>query len=170
MSSRFTAMDVEKQEFKRSMRGFDADDVRLYLRSVAEEIERLNLENGDFREEIGRLRRDNEEFKSREATLQQTLVSAQRMTDEMTEKSKASADLLLREARMKSERVLQETQDQLARLEAEISRCKLQRDLFENRLRGTVEEHLTLLDRRLGERDEPDRLRLVRRRNDSEVG
>jgi len=163
-------MDVEKQEFKRSMRGFEPDDVRLYLKSVAEEIGRLNLENGNFREEIGRLARENEAHKSREQTLQQTLVSAQRMTEEMTEKSRASADLLLREARMRSEQVLQETQDQLARLEAEISRCKLERDLFENRLRGTVEEHLTLLDRRVGERDEPDRLRLVRRRGDADVG
>ena len=170
MSSRVTAMDVEKQEFKRSLRGFEPDEVQLYLKSVAEEIERLNLENQELREDIGHLRRDNEDFRGREATLQATLVSAQRMTEDMTAKSRAAADLMMKEARHKAERTLHETQDQLARLEAEISRCKLERDLFEKRLRCTVEEHLTLLDQRNEDREEPDNLRLIRRRVGTEAG
>ena len=55
MSSRLTAMDIEKQEFGRRLRGYDPEEVRLYLRSVAEEVERLNLENGRLLEEIGEL-------------------------------------------------------------------------------------------------------------------
>ena len=37
MSSRFTAMDVEKQEFTRKVRGYDPDEVRIFLSAVAEE-------------------------------------------------------------------------------------------------------------------------------------
>lgn len=39
MSTRLTAMDIEKQVFTRKMRGFDPDEVQLFLRAVAEEIE-----------------------------------------------------------------------------------------------------------------------------------
>ena len=148
MSDRLTAMDVQKQEFRRAFRGCAPEEVRMYLQSVAEELKRLSLENGDLREETGRLRADLEEFKKRDRTLQATLVSAQKMADELRQRSRSEADLMIKEARMKSERTLQESQDQLARLEAEISRAKLERDLFEKRVRATIEEHLDLLEHR----------------------
>ena len=116
MSDRLTAMDIEKQEFKRSMRGFDPDEVKLFLRSVAEEVQRLNLDNADLREEQGRLKSEVEKYRAREKTLQDTLVAAQKMSDELTSKSRAEADLLVKEARMKAERLLQQSQDQLSRL------------------------------------------------------
>jgi hypothetical protein len=66
--------------------------------------------------------------------------------------------------------MLQEAQDQLASLEAEIGRCKIERDLFEKRLRCALEEHMSLLEGR-GEKDgEFDNLRVLHRRAGSEVG
>ena len=170
MSNRLTAMDIEKQEFQRKVRGFDPDQVTLFLRSVAEEIERVNLQNAELREEIGRLRLESEELRSRERTLQETLVTAQRMTTDLKEKSRAEADMVIREARMRAERTVQESQDQLARIDAEMSRCKLERDLFEKRLRSMIEEHLSLLNRRQEERNDLDNVTLLHRSTHSDVG
>ena len=163
--SRLTAMDVESQEFPVRFRGYDPQDVRLFLRSVAEELERLNLENGKLREQVGAAKTAVDEFRRREQMLQQTLLTAQSMTGEMKEKAKAEAELLLRRARLDTERMLQQAQDQLARLESEISRSKLERDLFERRLRGTIEEHLSLLDQRRSDGSkELDNLHVLPRR------
>ncbi len=148
MSTRITPMDIERQEFPRKMRGYDVEQVRMYLKAIAEEIERVNLENAELLEEIGELRVRNEAYAEREQTLQQTLVTAQNMSGEMKERARSEADLVVREARLSSERMLQQAQDQLARLDAEISRCKLERDLFERRLRGVIDEHLRMLDQR----------------------
>jgi cell division initiation protein len=169
--SRLTAMDIEKQDFRSKLRGYDPEEVRLFLRSISEEVERLNLENGEFREEVGRLKQAAQEIRGREQALQQTLVTAQSMTGEMKEKARAEAELVVRRARLNSERMLQQAQDQLARLEAEISRCKLERDLFERRLRGTIEEHTALLDQRQQSDHEVDNLHvLLPRRANSEAG
>lgn len=170
MSERLTAMEIERQEFKRSIRGFEPEDVKLYLRSVAEEVQRLNLENADLREEQGRLKSEVEGFRSREKTLQDTLVAAQKMSDELASKSKAEADLLVKEARVKAERLLQQSQDQLSRLEDEISRTRLEADSFERRLRGAIEQHLELLDLRKAKRDDPSNLHLLRRATGSDAG
>ena len=168
--SRLTAMDVESQEFPVRFRGYDPQDVRLFLRSVAEELERLNLENGRLREQVGAAKTAVDEFRRREQMLQQTLLTAQSMTGEMKEKAKAEAELLLRRARLDTERMLQQAQDQLARLESEISRAKLERDLFERRLRGTIEEHLSLLDQRRTDVKELDNLHVLPRRTVSDAG
>ena len=168
MSDRITAMDVERQEFKRKVRGFDPEEVSLYLRSVSEEIERLNLDNARLLEENGRLVRQVAEHATREQTLQQTLVTAQTMSAELKERSQVQADQLMHEARFKAERTLQETQDQLARLEAEISRARLDRDLFERRLENTIEEHQKMLEQRRSEREiTPDNVRPIRTGRDT---
>jgi len=163
-------MDVEKQVFRRKLRGYDPEEVGYYLKSVAEEIERLNLENGEMREEIGRLTQQREELRAREQMLEKTLVTAQSMASDMKERAQAQADLLIRDARLKSERTLQMAQDQLARLETEISRCKIERDLFERRLRGVIDEHTVLLEQRQEERGELDNVHILHRRAGSEAG
>ena len=170
VSARLTAMDVEQQEFTRKVRGYDPDEVKLYLKSVAEEIERLNLENATVREEMGQLRERLEEYRQRERMLQDTLLTAQRMAEEHRENTRVESELLVKEARIKAERLLEQAQDQLAALESEIAQARLERDVFENRLRSAVQEHLSLLELRKAERAEVDNLRFLRRRTGSEVG
>ena len=170
MSERISAMDIERQEFGRRLRGYDADDVRLFLKSVSDEVQRLNLENGKLHEDIARLKPQVDELRAREKTLQETLISAQRMADEMTNQSRAEAELLVKEARIKAERILQQSQDQLVRIEDEIGRAKLERDAFERRLRSAVEQHLELLELRQSDRSELENVRVLRRTPVSEVG
>jgi cell division initiation protein len=170
MSTRLTAMDIERQAFTRKMRGYDPDEVQLFLRAVAEEIERVNLENGALNEEAGALRMRLEDFKDRERTLQETLVTAQMMSADLKDRSRAEADLLVKEARFKAERLLEQAQDQLHALENEIGRLRLEKDAFENRLRAAIEEHLSLLDLRKQEKADTDNLRFLRRRSTTDVG
>jgi len=170
MTTRLTAMDIEKQAFTRKMRGYDADEVQLFLRAVAEEIGRLNLENQTLSEESGTLRQRIEDFKERERTLQETLVTAQMMSADLKERAKSEADLLIKEARFKAERVLEQAQDQLKSLEDEIGRLRLEKDAFESRLRSAIEEHLSLLDLRKQEKADIDNLRFLRRRSTTDVG
>ena len=170
MSERITAMDIERQEFPSKLRGYDPENVRMYLKSVAEEVERLNLENGKQREELGEFKQQVGEYKAREKTLQDTLVSAQGMAGDIKARSQAEAELVLREARIKSERLMQQTQDQLARLEDEIGRSKLERDNFERQVRSLVEHHLSLLDARQQQRSDPDNVRVLRSIGGSDAG
>ena len=170
MSDRMTAMDVEKQEFTRKMRGYDTDEVRLYLKAVAEEVARLQLDNQLQREELGRVQARLDDFRERERTLQETLVTAQKMSEEMKGKSAKEAELLVKEARLKGERILEQAQDQLQMLENEIGRLRLEKDAFENRLRAMLEEHVALLDLRKQEKGDLDNLRFLRRRSSGDIG
>jgi cell division initiation protein len=170
VSSRLTAMDIEKQEFRRKLRGYDQEEVEMYLKSVAEEFERITLQNSELQEEVGRLRSLEKELRSRERLLQQTLVTAQGMSEEIKERARKESDLVVRDARMKSERMLQEAQDQLARLEEAIGRAKIEKDLFDKRLRCALEEHMSLLEHRGEQNGEMENVHVLHRATGSEVG
>jgi cell division initiation protein len=148
MAERITAMDIESRDFKRRMRGYDEDEVQLFLKSVADEVQRINLENLESREALGQARTRIVEYEKHEKALQDALIATQRFGDELVEKSRAEADLLVREARLTSERMLQQAQDQLERIEDEIRRAQLERSDFERQLRASVEHHLELLELR----------------------
>jgi cell division initiation protein len=170
MSSRLTAMEIESQSFGRKWRGYDPSDVDLFLRSVSEEVQRLSMENGQLREETGRLKQELQGVRSREDSLQKTLVTAQRMTDEMRERAGKESELLVREARLRAEGLLRDAQDRLKRLDSDINRSRLERDTFERRLRGVLEQHLALLDMRREASPDGDTLRVLPVRVSSESG
>jgi cell division initiation protein len=170
MSSRLTAMDIENQDFSRKMRGYDPEEVDLFLKSVSENVERLTLENGEMLEELGHLRKQLEELRAHERTLQETLVSAQRMGEEMKDRAGREGELVVQEARHRADRMHAEAQNSLMRLEADISRAKLDRETFERQLRSVIEQHLTLLDLRRDARSKVDNLRVLPNRLGSETG
>ena len=137
--------------------------------------DKLALESGaDFeaplREEAGKLQAQAQEHRDRERALRETLVTAKEMASTLEQKSREESNLMVKEARLKSERMLERAQDQLTLIETEISRAKLERDFFENRLRSVIEEHGALLDLRKRERSEKDNLRFLRRRTTPAAG
>lgn len=147
MAERLTAMDIEQQVFARRLRGLDPDEVSLFLRAVAGEVERLNLDQARLAEENGQLQAELAELRGREKTLQHTLVTAQGVADELRRQADRQAELILAEARLRGERVVAEAQARLLALEARVEALKLERQRFERRLRQTIDEHLGLLDR-----------------------
>ncbi len=170
MSSRLTAMDVENQDFSRKMRGYDPHEVDLFLKSVAENVERLTLENGEMAEELGHLREQLEELRAHEKTLQETLVTAQRMAEEVKDRAGREGELVIQEARNRADSMHADAQNTLVRLEADVSRAKLDRETFERQLRSVIEQHLTLLDMRRDARAKLDNLRVLPNRIGSETG
>jgi cell division initiation protein len=142
----------------------------MYLQSVAEQFQHLNLENQELRQSVANLGEKLDEIQGREEMLQKTLVSAQAMSDDMKESARREADLVVRESRVKGERLLEQAQDQLSRIEAEIGRTRLERNSFDSRLRAILEEHISMLDLREEERTDHENLRFLPRRSESEAG
>lgn len=161
MSDRLTAMDIEKQQFQRKVRGFDPEEVELFLRSVAGEFERMNLENGKLLEELGELRGELKELRGRETALQQTLISAQAMAEDQKQRARDESELIIKDARLQSEQLLSDARGTLTRLEADIDRTRAERESFEHRLRSMIDQHLTLLDMRRQARAGLDNVRVL---------
>jgi cell division initiation protein len=139
-------LEITQREFGRKFRGLDPEEVHTFLEQIAEEMTRLVQETTDRAAQIQRLEAQLRVHQEREDSLRNTLVTAQKMTDEIKANATREADLALKEAELKAERLMEQAHRRLAQVQAEIAELVRQRDLFAAKLRGLLKTHLELLD------------------------
>lgn len=145
---RLTPLEIQKQGFGRSLHGYAYDEVRAYLQLVAEEVEellkdneRLSRENAMFREEI-------HDHSEREQILKNTLLSAQKVSEEVKENARKEAELIVKDGELLSERIMSQTMMRVAELERTIQDLKLQRKAARSKLQSALEiyQQMVLVD------------------------
>jgi cell division initiation protein len=161
---KITPLDIQGHEFKRKLRGYDPDEVKAFLTLVAEEYERLVVVGGKLADEVAELKDRLGDLKERERILKETLYTAQKLADDMKAEARKERDLLLKEAELKAERLMDHANKRVAQLETQILDLKAERDAFEAKLRGLIEQHSRLLDMRKEEEDVASRLTFLKRR------
>lgn len=159
-----TPMDIQKMRFSQKMRGYDPEEVEEFLSVVADElvshlgeIERLQRENRAYRQRV-------EEVQEREGRLQDTLLRAQQVSEEINEGAKREAKLLVREAEITADRVIQQALDQSTRIEAKITQLRAARRELQLKLKNTLELFQGLVEQDMEEEQNTATVRTMPRR------
>jgi len=141
-----TPLDIQQQQFKGKMLGgLDPLDVDAFLQMVASEMEVLIRENSDLKEQGKKITQQLEELSQREVTLRDTMLAAQKITEEMKANAQKEATLLISEAELKGERIVADAENRLMQLNNQIHEIKRQKLQFESNLRSSLESHLKML-------------------------
>jgi len=147
---RITPMDIRQQQFTvRMFRGFDVQEVDTFLEDLAEDYETLLKENQLLKEQLQTLEERARGVEDRERILQETLVTTQRLTEDMKESARREAALLVREAELSGEKMVEAARASEASIQAEIAALKRMRRQLAEALRSTVEMYQRLLDQDL---------------------
>jgi DivIVA domain-containing protein len=141
-----TPLDVRKQQFRRVMRGVDADEVKTFLAQVAEEMERLIRANADLDERTGQLSSQIGEYRALEKTLRDAVVSAQGMRDESRQLAEKEAQVILRKAEQDAERIVRDAEARVADLKRELAELSADRRNYLIRLRSLIETHMKMIE------------------------
>ena len=160
---KITPLDIQGHEFRTRLRGFDPDEVKTFLSLVSEEYEALVTANTRLTDEVAELRDRLGDLKERERILKETLYTAQKLADDMRAEARRERDLLLKEAELKAERLIDHASKRVAELETEILDLKVERDAFETKIRGAIEQHSKLLDMRQEQDEISAKLRFIKR-------
>jgi cell division initiation protein len=141
-----TPLDIQQQQFKGKMLGgLDPHDVDAFLQMVAAEMESLIRENTELKEQARKAALHLEELSQREVTLRDTMLAAQKVTEEMKANAQKEAKLVVSEAELRGERIVAEAENRLLQLNSqihEVRRLKLQ---LETNLKSVLEAHLKML-------------------------
>ena len=142
---RLTPLDIRQQQFTvRMFRGFDPQEVDAFLEDVAEDYEAAIREGALLKEQVTALEERGRGLADREKALQDTLITTQRLAEDMKEAARREAQLLVREAELRGEKMLEEVRAEEARIRSEIKALRrTQRELVED-LKATLERYQRL--------------------------
>ncbi|MGH7326648.1 MAG: DivIVA domain-containing protein [Candidatus Rokuibacteriota bacterium] len=157
---RLTPLDIRQQQFTvRMFRGLDPQEVDAFLENVAEDYETVLRENTVLREQVIAFEERSRGLADREKALQDTLVTAQKMADEMKDAARREAQLIVREAELQGDKLVEEARAVEARLRNDISGLKRTRGRLVEDFQATLERYHRLLGSELEADggDEPER-------------
>jgi cell division initiation protein len=143
---RVTPLDIRKQEFKKGMRGLDAEEVYAFLNTIADEYEAVLSDNKSLRERLVALEERLNEFKAIETNLRNTLLTAEKLTAEAKENARREASLLIREAEVEAEKSAEMIRAHTTQLRREVLELKKNKDNYITRLKTLLDSHKRMLD------------------------
>ncbi len=152
-----TPLEIQKQTFSRAIKGYTVDEVRAYLHLVAEEIERLLKEVDRTSRENAMLREELEGHTERERILKDTLLSAQKVSEDVKANARKEAELIVKDAELLSDRLMAQAQSRVADLERAIQELKMERRAARNKLQTMLDttQQLLMLDVEQEANEEP---------------
>ncbi len=143
---RLMPIDVQQQQFRRALRGLDSREVQAFLDLVAGQMSEVIRENNELRGELRRSQQALEEHREREATLREAMLSAQRAIEEIREQAKKEAQLIVTDAELRAEKILQHAHGRVSRIADEINDIKRQRVRAIEEMRAILSTHTKLLE------------------------
>jgi cell division initiation protein len=148
---RLTPLDIQNHQFAQRLRGLDPEEVQAFHRMVAEDFESLIREADRLRERIRELEARVEEMGAREELLRNTLVTAQSVSEDLRRTAAKEAEVILAEAEVRAEKVLDAAHRRVAKLGEDIREMRTLRMRLAGSVRSAIETHLSILDGLSGE-------------------
>ncbi len=153
---RISPIDIQQKQFKSRPFGYEKAAVDQFLEMLAEELERQVGKSQNLQESLDRVNATLGEMREREETLKETLVTTQKITQDLKSTARREVDVMMAEAEIKSERLMHNAEERRVQLIDEIQEIKRQKIDFEVSLRGLLEKHIRMIDLNTVALDAPD--------------
>lgn len=134
-----TPLDVQKMRFPLRLRGYEPREVEQFLELVAEEMTGRLGEVERLQREVRYYQQRLEEGERREHQLQETLVRAQKVADDITDAAEREARVVVREAEITADRIVQQAMEQATRIEGKVDALRLERRELLLKFKNTLE-------------------------------
>jgi cell division initiation protein len=152
-----TPLDMRQTRFGSAMRGFDKSEVTTFLEQAAGDYEQTLRENERLRQQLAALETSVTQYRDIEGSIKNTLMSAQKVADDMREhaqrestrlvrEAEGRAEMLVREAEGRAELLTQKTQARVEDIQREIDELRMKRREVQTSLESCVSTLRSTLD------------------------
>ena len=139
-------LDLRQQRFRSAFRGFDKVEVTAFMAAVADDYEQALRDTDKIRQDMLRMEAIINEHRESERTLKTTLITAQKLADEIKAHAEHEAQRIMREAEGRTELLLDNAQARLDAVQREIDSLKLKRKDVETSIEATIQTLRHTLD------------------------
>ena len=139
-------IDMRQRRFATAMRGYDRQEVTVFLTEAALDFENALRDNDRLRQEIIRLKASLNQFRELEGSLKSTLMSAQKVADDMHENAVQESTRLVQDAEARADLAMQKVQVRIDAAQREIDSLRLKRREVETSIEASISTLRTTLE------------------------
>jgi len=143
---RITPLNIKNQEFNKSVRGYDKDEVHVFLEKLADEFEEISKENELMKKELSDAKTQLVEFRRIEKNLQETLLKAQESSTKSIESAKKQTTLMIKEAELKAEQIVEKARKEADFLREALIKLREEKNLIHAKLKALVATQTAILE------------------------
>ena len=141
-----TPLDIENKKFsKQMMNGYSVEEVDDFLDDLTVDYTKNYKETTELKAKVEELNKSLEHYKSIEATLQDTLVIAQKTAEDVKNVAKQQADQILKEAKESAQKQANDLDNEIIAKKKELEDVKKQFDLYKAKMESLLISQLELL-------------------------
>lgn len=149
-----TPLDIQNKEFKKSIRGYNEEEVDEFLDELMRDYEKIYKENMELKDKILILNQQIDKYNSLEHTLKETLIVAQSTADEVIGAAKSKANSIIENANLEYKRLIDQANKEVHRIRKAYENLVKEMLIFKTRYRSFIEAQLTSLDEFYAELEE----------------
>lgn len=141
-----TPVDVRRYDFGTAMRGYDRQRVDQFREQLAAELERLLRQNGELEAKARNFHEQLKHYRERDKAINEALVSAQQLREDVKEQAAREGELMRREAEAAAQQIVEGARQQIAKLQQEIDGLDRTRRAYLAQLKAIAERHIAEAD------------------------
>ena len=139
----FQPIDLDNISFNRAFRGYKKEEVDNFLENIRLDLESLYRENKELKQRYRLLEEEMKKYKDLENSIQETLVMAQKLSEDAKKNAQKEIELIYQEA----ENNIQKAKEDYLSWQRHIKEVKIKFKIF-------LEEELALLEEELTKTEE----------------
>lgn len=129
---KLTTQEILSQTFSTKFKGLDPNEVKNFLQQVAETLENEIQEKEELKGSMERLRESLSKLEKKEELLRDTLIAAQKFSSEIKANSHKEAELITKDAEIKSEEIVRHAVIRQTAIREEIKNLQFKRKEIES--------------------------------------
>ena len=141
-----TPMEIHNKEFKRKVRGYDQDEVDEFLDKIVVDYEKLYRENAELKDKINLQNEKMEHYTSLENTLQNTLLMAQKASEDIETNARKKAENIIKDAEQQGKNIIEEANEEVINIIKKKEELVKDVKIFKARVKSLLETQMAVLN------------------------
>ncbi len=143
---KFTPFGIKNQEFNRTVRGYDRDEVKTFLEKLSDEFEKLQNDNEKIKSEIDKIEEELKEYKRIEKNLQSALLSAAESSTKAVDSAKKQTALIIKEGELKAAQIIENAKQDANLIRDSVLKLREEKKLLLARIKALINTQASLLE------------------------
>ncbi len=140
-----TVSDIKDKKFGKSAFGYKVEEVEDFLNDVIDLVIQLEKEKEESDKKLAVLAAKINEYRTEEDSLRQALLGAQKLGDNILKEAKNRAEIMMRDATIKSENIIKNIKDEVKREEVILNKMKREVDAFRSKMLTMYASHIEIV-------------------------